>query len=171
MTAGRFEATVTAVRPLAPAVRAVELAVHAEPPLRHAAGQYVRVHLADGRRRDLSMADPCAGDNRIELRVRHAGGPFTGHVFGAPAMVDAVLPVLRARHVPGCHPRRRLHPGRPRPRPGPGRRVIPAAGVQYRPRAGKHRIAARGARIEARAAETRPMETRPGPIAGTSSRP
>jgi CDP-4-dehydro-6-deoxyglucose reductase len=82
VTARRFQATVTEVRPLTRDARAVVLQTDAEPPLHYVGGQYVRVHLAGGRRRDLSMANPCAGDNRLELWVRHAGGPFTEHVFG-----------------------------------------------------------------------------------------
>lgn len=82
-TPNLLDATVTASRRLAPDVRAVYLRVHAAPPFRYAAGQYVRVHRTDGRRRDLSMARACRGDNRLEAWVRYAGGPFTQHVFEA----------------------------------------------------------------------------------------
>lgn len=76
-----WSAEVTERERLSPSVMAVRLALDGATTLRYRAGQYVRVHLRDGRRRDLSMAHACRDDNRLELWVRYAGGPFTAYVF------------------------------------------------------------------------------------------
>lgn len=79
--AGSWRAVVTSLRPLAPATMALELQVDEAAPFRYCAGQYIRIHLADGRRRDLSLATPCRDDNRIALWLRDVGGEFSRYVF------------------------------------------------------------------------------------------
>lgn len=76
-----WTATVVERRPLAPATVALVLAVDDAAVFRYFAGQYIRIHLADGRQRDLSLAVPWRGDNRCELWLRDVGGDFSRHVF------------------------------------------------------------------------------------------
>ena len=75
--------TVTAVDDLAPGTRAIALAVDAGTAFRFREGQYIRIALSGGRRRDLSIASPDRGDGRIGLWLRDVGGDFSRQVFDA----------------------------------------------------------------------------------------
>lgn len=81
-------ATVRAIERPIPDVAVLTLAVDADPPFRYREGQFIRVRLSEGRRRDLSIANAWAGDNRIGVFVRRAGGRFTQYVFGDLAPGD-----------------------------------------------------------------------------------
>ncbi len=74
-------ASVVGRRLLAPRVLSVELRVATASVFRYRAGQYIRVHLADGRRRDLSIANPCADNNVVETWARDVGGDFSRYLF------------------------------------------------------------------------------------------
>ena len=75
------DATVIGRRLLTPRVLSLELRVAGEATFGYREGQYIRIHLADGRRRDLSIANPCAGDNLVELWARDVGGDFSRYLF------------------------------------------------------------------------------------------
>ena len=76
-----LRARVVARRMLAPRVLSLELAVESDAVFRYCAGQYIRIHLDDGRRRDLSIATPCEGNNLLETWVRDVGGDFSRYLF------------------------------------------------------------------------------------------
>ncbi len=80
--------TVSAIDDLAPGTRALTLDVDAGSDFRFREGQYIRVAMGDGRRRDLSMAGPDLGDGRISLWLRHVGGDFSQYVFESLAVGD-----------------------------------------------------------------------------------
>ena len=73
--------TVSAIQDLAPGTRGVTLDVDAGSDFRFREGQYIRIVMPDGRRRDLSIASPDLGDARITLWLRHVGGDFSQYVF------------------------------------------------------------------------------------------
>jgi CDP-4-dehydro-6-deoxyglucose reductase len=75
---------VAAMERLAPDVMRLLLRLPAVTGLHFAAGQYLDVVLADGRRRSFSIATPPHDAKRLELHVRRAaGGEFTAFVFDA----------------------------------------------------------------------------------------
>jgi CDP-4-dehydro-6-deoxyglucose reductase, E3 len=75
---------VAALERLAPDVMRVLLRLPAVAAFGFAAGQYLDVMLADGRRRSFSIATPPHDAKRLELHVRRAaGGEFTAFVFDA----------------------------------------------------------------------------------------
>ncbi|WP_070988422.1 FAD-binding oxidoreductase [Halofilum ochraceum] len=76
-----FTATVVGARRIAPAVMSVEIRVETESPFAYCEGQYIRIQLADGRRRDLSIANAHDRENLLEMWVRDVGGDFSRHVF------------------------------------------------------------------------------------------
>lgn len=73
--------TVSALEDLAPGTRAITLDVDTSTHFRFREGQYVRVIMPDGQRRDVSIAGPDQGNGRITLWLRHAGGDFSHYVF------------------------------------------------------------------------------------------
>ena len=73
--------TVSAIQDLAPGTRGVTLDVDAGSDFRFREGQYIRIVMPDGRRRDLSIASPDLGDGVITLWLRHVGGDFSQYVF------------------------------------------------------------------------------------------
>jgi CDP-4-dehydro-6-deoxyglucose reductase, E3 len=76
---------------LAPDVMRLWVALPWGERLEFSAGQYINVLLADGQRRAFSFANPPGRDERIELHVRRIpGGRFTGHVFEAMRVGDAL---------------------------------------------------------------------------------
>jgi CDP-4-dehydro-6-deoxyglucose reductase len=138
-----WQGRVVASERLARDVMAVHLALTASTAMAYRAGQYVRVHLRDGRRRDLSMAHVCRGDNRLELWVRYAGGPFTDYVFtglapgdvwrlegplGAAGLRDENGPILVAGGGTGIGPVRAIAQALAAHQPG--RRAIVLAGAR-----------------------------------------
>jgi len=140
-----WSARVVASEALSADVTAVRLVVDAATPLRYRAGQYVRVHLDDGRRRDLSMAQACHDDNRLELWVRYAGGPFTDYVFarlapgdrwriegplGAAGLADETDPILVIAGGTGIGPARAMAQAMARHQPQ--RRAVIICGARER---------------------------------------
>jgi CDP-4-dehydro-6-deoxyglucose reductase, E3 len=82
--AREYEATVVAMRRVAPDVMVLRLALADGEPLRFYAGQYINILLPDGGKRSFSFATAPHESREIELQIRHIpGGRFTSRVFGA----------------------------------------------------------------------------------------
>lgn len=140
-----WSAQVVASEALSANVMAVRLGIDSAETLRYRAGQYVRVHLDDGRRRDLSMAHACRDDNRLELWVRYAGGAFTDYVFtrlatgdrwriegplGTAGLADETEPILVIAGGTGIGPARAMVQAMARHQPQ--RRAVVICGARER---------------------------------------
>jgi CDP-4-dehydro-6-deoxyglucose reductase len=79
----RLPCRIERVEALSHDVMALHLRLPAAEEFRFAAGQYIDVMLAGGRRRSFSIASPPHDARPLELHVRRvAGGEFTGRLFG-----------------------------------------------------------------------------------------